>query len=211
MPVYRHEVSVRVNDFIHQAPRRCGFRMRVGGLKVDVKNVIATFEVEPPIDLDEIYNCFPDNSLYDDTIFHRGVIVLQVDDPKMSFLIYKTGKIICTGAKSIKSAKNSDKIFRKLTKEKDLELKIVKKPSINNIVSVANLEKELDLEKLVTRLGANRVEYEPEQFPGAIYRSKKSRATLLLFKSGKIVLVGAKSKGDLKKAANETRRQVLKE
>ncbi|KXB05855.1 hypothetical protein AKJ51_04635 [candidate division MSBL1 archaeon SCGC-AAA382A20] len=166
-------------------------------MKFEIKNVIATFEIESPVNLKEVYSHFSENSLYDDTIFNRGVVVLQNKNPKLSLLIYRTGKVICTGAESIQSAKNSDELFEKLAKKKNFELNILKKPSVNNIVGVAEFENNLDLEELTNKLEPKRVLYEPEQFPGLIYHLNEPDVKVLIFKSGKIVCVGGKTKEDL--------------
>jgi transcription initiation factor TFIID TATA-box-binding protein len=69
---------------------------------------------------------------------------------------------------------------------------------IENIVASANLEKELDLYAIAREL--DNVEYEPEQFPGAILKLKEPKTSLLLFKNGKMICTGAKSEGDVHKA-----------
>ncbi|PIO02815.1 hypothetical protein COU38_03150 [Candidatus Micrarchaeota archaeon CG10_big_fil_rev_8_21_14_0_10_54_18] len=66
---------------------------------------------------------------------------------------------------------------------------------VENIVSSANLGVELDLFNIA--MGLDNVEYEPEQFPGAIMRLKDIHTTLLLFKNGKVICSGAKSEAQI--------------
>ena len=66
---------------------------------------------------------------------------------------------------------------------------------IENIVASANLGVELDLYAIAQDV--RDVEYEPEQFPGAILKLKDPRASLLLFKNGKIICTGCKSEEEV--------------
>lgn len=69
---------------------------------------------------------------------------------------------------------------------------------IENIVASANLEVELDLYAIAREV--DNVEYEPEQFPGAILKLKEPKTSLLLFKNGKLICTGAKSEGEVDEA-----------
>ncbi len=79
---------------------------------------------------------------------------------------------------------------------------------VQNIVASADLEVELNLDAIV--FGLPNCEYEPEQFPGLIYRLKKPKVVLLLFGSGKIVCTGAKTREDVENAIVEVRRALRK-
>jgi transcription initiation factor TFIID TATA-box-binding protein len=81
------------------------------------------------------------------------------------------------------------------------KLKIEPKFKIENIVASANLGVELDLYTIAQNV--RDVEYEPEQFPGAILKLKEPRASLLLFKNGKIICTGSKSEGEVKQAIEQ--------
>ncbi len=82
--------------------------------------------------------------------------------------------------------------------KKKREPKIDVKFKIENIVASANLQMELDLYAIAQKV--RDVEYEPEQFPGAILKLKNPRASLLLFKNGKIICTGSKSEGEVRQA-----------
>ncbi|MDI6859172.1 MAG: hypothetical protein QMC85_01620 [Methanocellales archaeon] len=75
--------------------------------KADIVNVVATFSLDTTLDLEEVHRQFENESLFDEAIFNYGVVILQVKNPKMSFLIYRTGNIVCAGAKSVEDAKQS--------------------------------------------------------------------------------------------------------
>jgi len=72
---------------------------------------------------------------------------------------------------------------------------------IENIVASANLGVELDLYTIAQKV--RNVEYEPEQFPGAILKLKEPRASLLLFKNGKIICTGSKSAEEVRNAIDQ--------
>ncbi len=73
-----------------------------------------------------------------------------------------------------------------------------KKPEfvITNMVASASLGLELDLYSLAQKI--KEIEYEPEQFPGAILKFKDPKASLLLFKNGKVICAGAKNEGEIR-------------
>ena len=72
-----------------------------------------------------------------------------------------------------------------------------KKPDfeITNMVASASLGLELDLYSLAQKI--KEIEYEPEQFPGAILKFKDPKASLLLFKNGKVICAGAKNENEI--------------
>nr|MBC8225487.1 TATA-box-binding protein [Candidatus Bathyarchaeota archaeon] len=111
--------------------------------------------------------------------------------PKTATLIFSTGKMVCTGAKSEMLSRSA---IRKVVKElKDNGIIILGKPEImiQNIVATANLHTYIDLEAAADIL--DNVLYEPEQFPALIYRMGEPKVVILVFASGKLVCTGAKS------------------
>jgi transcription initiation factor TFIID TATA-box-binding protein len=102
---------------------------------------------------------------------------------------------VCTGAKSEKEARLA---VMKVVKElKKGGIIIISKPElkIQNIVASASLGGMIDLEKAAYTLG--KTMYEPEQFPGLIYRMDEPKVVILLFASGKLVCTGAKKEQDV--------------
>jgi len=103
-------------------------------------------------------------------------------------------------------AKVEEKPRKRLPKHIDTSFKV------ENIVASANLQVELDLFNIAMEV--ENVEYEPEQFPGAIMRLKEIGTTLLLFKNGKVICSGAKSEKQIAKSlkrAVELLRNYMKE
>lgn len=123
-------------------------------------------------------------------------LVFKLKEPKTALLIFNSGKLVCTGAKSIDDSKLAIKItvdmMRNIDKDIPEDFEII----IQNIVASANLQSTLNLEAVALEL--ENTEYEPEQFPGLVYRLSDPKVVLLLFGSGKVVCTGAKTRGDAK-------------
>jgi transcription initiation factor TFIID TATA-box-binding protein len=128
-------------------------------------------------------------------------LVFRLKRPKTATLIFNSGKMVCTGAKSEKESKRAVmKVVRELKKSGII---IIGKPElkIQNIVASANLAGLIDLERSAYTLG--RTMYEPEQFPGLIYRMDVPKVVILLFASGKLVCTGAKKEEDVYEAVTK--------
>jgi len=157
-------------------------------LDINIVNVVATTSLDQKIDLLAIHKVFR-NIEYRPKRFPG--LVFRLKRPKTATLIFSTGKMVCTGAKSEKLARSAvRKVVRELKKQ---DVIILKNPEIvvQNIVASANLQGRIDLETAADVL--DNVMYEPEQFPGLIYRMSDPKTVLLLFSSGKLVCTGAKS------------------
>jgi len=157
-------------------------------LEIVIQNVVASASLDQKIDLLAIVKVFR-------TVQYRPKqfpgLVFRLKRPKTATLIFSTGKMVCTGAKSEKMARSAvNKVVREL---KNNGIIILGKPKmvIQNIVASANLHGKIDLEIAADIM--DNVMYEPEQFPGLIYRMKDPKTVLLLFTSGKIVCTGGKS------------------
>ena len=126
--------------------------------------------------------------------------ILKFDDPKASLLIFKNGKIVCVGCKKRETIEKTVDKVKKLLLPYAQKILTNKKPQIEitNIVAAAELGLNLDLYKIAYKL--DNVEYEPEQFPGAILKFKKPKVSLLLFKNGKVICAGAKNEDEIRKA-----------
>ncbi len=124
-------------------------------------------------------------------------LVIRIKDPKTSALIFSSGKVVCTGAKTLDEVRESiNKIIKSLQKI-GIKVKIEPKINVQNIVAAGSVGMDLNLNTLAMKL--ENTEYEPEQFPGLVYKLKEAKATFLLFSNGKIVCTGTKSEEDAHK------------
>ena len=157
-------------------------------LDISVENVVATATLGQKIDLMTIMKVFR-NVEYRPKKFPG--LVFRLKRPKTATLIFSTGKMVCTGAKSEKLAGSA---IRKVVRElKNNGIIILGKPEIviQNIVATANLHGKVDQEAAADIM--DNVMYEPEQFPGLIYRMEDPKVVILIFSSGKLVCTGGKS------------------
>jgi transcription initiation factor TFIID TATA-box-binding protein len=172
-------------------------------LSISIENVVASASLDQKIDLLAIMKVFR-NVEYRPKQFPG--LVFRLKRPKTATLIFGSGKMVCTGAKSEKMAKRAvNKVVREL---KNNGIIILGKPKIviQNIVASANLHGKIDLETAADIM--ENVMYEPEQFPGLIYRMGDPKVVMLLFASGKLVCTGAKHE-DMVKEAVEKLHEIL--
>jgi len=128
-------------------------------------------------------------------------LVIRIKEPKTSALIFSSGKVVCTGARSMEKV---DEAIKKIIKSLEkINVKITIKPEINiqNIVASGSVGMDLNLNSLAMKL--QNTEYEPEQFPGLVYKLKEAKATFLLFSNGKVVCTGTKSEKEVHAALDK--------
>jgi len=170
---------------------------------IRVVNIVASAAFAEKLDLDMIAQS-PEETEYEHKQFPG--LVFRISNPKTATLLFTSGKAIITGAKSVEDvhkvvaivAEKLRKIGADVFKIKDI--KVV----VQNMVATSDLgADEINLTEIAIGLGLENVEYEPEQFPGLVYRVKEPKAVILIFSSGRIVCVGAKSTEDVSKAVEK--------
>jgi len=156
---------------------------------IKIENVVANTAIGQDIDLKSLTLTL-EGADYDPEKFPG--LVYRTKDPKTAALIFRSGKIVCTGAKSIEDVgKGLKKVFKNL---ESVGIKVMPNPDITvqNIVASADLGSVLNLNAIAIGLGLENIEYEPEQFPGLVYRLDVPKVVVLLFGSGKLVVTGGK-------------------
>ncbi|MBD3204575.1 TATA-box-binding protein [Candidatus Woesearchaeota archaeon] len=159
---------------------------------IQVVNIVVSTSFEQDIPLEKLAATLS-NTEYNPEQFPG--LVIRNKEPKTSALIFSSGKVVCTGARSMEKVHESiEKIIESLKK---VGINITIKPKINiqNIVASGNVGMDLNLNVLAMKL--NNTEYEPEQFPGLVYKLDVTKATFLLFSNGKIVCTGTKSEKEV--------------
>jgi transcription initiation factor TFIID TATA-box-binding protein len=173
--------------------------------EVIVENIVASTSFADKLDLDVIAQSL-EEAEYEPEQFPG--LVYRLDEPKTATLLFRSGKANCTGAKNVEDVRKTVNIIadklRKLNVDVYDELKIV----IQNIVAISDLETELNLNEVAMGLGLENVEYEPEQFPGLVYRIKEPKVAMLLFGSGKIVCTGARKTEEVSQAVEKLSKEL---
>ena len=173
---------------------------------IRIENVVASATLNQRVDLNAVVKGYPGVEYRPEQF---PGLVFRLKRPKTATLIFNSGKMVCTGAKSEKEAKRAVmKVIRELKKSGII---IIGKPElkIQNIVASANLSGLIDLERSAYSLG--RTMYEPEQFPGLIYRMNVPKVVILLFASGKLVCTGAKQEEDVYEAVSKLHKKLEEE
>ena len=140
--------------------------------------------------------------------------ILKFNKPKATLLVFKNGKIVVVGCKDRKTIEEAivkayellapvaSKINKKLNK-KNLDYEIT------NMVAAADLGIEMDLFQVTLQVPED-IEYEPEQFPGAILKLRDPKVSILVFKNGKIILAGARTAKEIEKALEKVKKLLKK-
>jgi len=159
---------------------------------IHIQNVVASASLSQKVDLNAVVKNFPGVEYRPEQF---PGLVFRLKRPKTATLIFNSGKMVCTGAKSEKEARRAVmSVIKELRKGGII---IISKPElkIQNIVASASLGGRIDLEQAVNRLA--KTMYEPEQFPGLIYRMDEPKVVILIFASGNLVCTGAKKEQDV--------------
>lgn len=166
-------------------------------ININIENIVASTQITEELDIKRLAKKIPD-SKYNPEDFPG--LILHFKDPKTVALLFSSGKVICTGAKNMREV--DDAVRKIINKIKAVGISVPKKPEVKtqNIVASSDLKKELHLSSIAEGLLLENVEYEPEQFPGLVYRMENLGVVLLLFSSGKLVCTGAKKLEDVSTA-----------
>ncbi len=160
--------------------------------KIYITNMVASVDLHHELPLEKITIKLP-NTEYNPEQFPG--LVLRLPNGKTA-LLFSSGKSVCTGAKSMDEIKKTIQLIKKELAK--ININITKKPTIEiqNMVAAGDINMQLNLNKLAFQLENS--EYEPEQFPGLVYKMPNSNLTFLLFGTGRIVCTGGKSLEEIK-------------
>ncbi len=163
--------------------------------------------MEVEIDLTDASSVL-DGSEYDPDKFPG--LVFRTRSPKTSLLLFSSGKVVCTGGKTLDDAKKGVNGLKSQLNGGGIDTSDEVEVVVQNIVASYGLGQDLNLNSIAITLGLERVEYEPEQFPGLVYRPRDCDVVLLLFGSGNMVCTGAKDIPSLEEAVELVKRELKK-
>ena len=168
-----------------------------------VQNIVATTSLGKPVSLTKLTRS-QSNTEYNPEQFPG--LVLRIKKPKSAVLVFSSGNLVCTGTKSVAQVKEViNAVIKQIAK---IGVKITEKPKITvqNIVASGSIDLSLNLNLLALQL--ENTEYEPEQFPGLVYKLVEPTATFLLFSNGKLVCTGTKNKKQLEDAMVQLNKNI---
>jgi transcription initiation factor TFIID TATA-box-binding protein len=177
----------------------------VNKARIKIENVVASASISDKLNIKDISNIL-DGAEYEPEQF-PGVIY-RLRKPKVAILIFGSGKIVCTGAKTPEIVRIA---VEHLTQQLEVAgISLIKKPEITvqNMVATWDTGQAFNLSDLILSFGMERIEYEPEQFPGMVFRLDDPKVVMLFFSSGKVVCTGAKSVEELERAVDIVRKEL---
>jgi len=165
------------------------------GIRPTLQNIISTVNLAVTLDLKTIA-LHARNAEYNPKRF--AAVIMRIREPKTTALIFASGKMVCTGAKSEDESKLAARKYARIIQKLGFEVSFTDF-KVQNIVASADVGFPVRLEGLAQQ-HSKYSSYEPELFPGLIYRMLKPKVVLLIFVSGKIVLTGAKTRDNVYEA-----------
>ena len=167
-------------------------------IAINIENVVATSSLNQKVNIQKTLRQFP-NSKYNPDKFPGAVI--RLDNPRSVILVFKSGSIVSTGTHSEKEAQNAiNRFVFEIFRTQKLQNSVIQEIKIENVVASCNIRNKIHLEQAARILP--RSMYEPEQFPAIIHRLYHPKTVALIFASGRIVCVGAKSSGEIQSSVN---------
>ncbi|MCL9812608.1 TATA-box-binding protein [Natranaeroarchaeum aerophilus] len=165
--------------------------------RLTIASIVATGKIDREFDLATLANDI-DCYSYDYEEGRSGLHV-QFYEEGPTATIFRSGSCNIRGASSEKALYENKSMLEDAISNLGIE-GTISRFQITNIVFTADLNKSIDLNELAVKLGLENVEYEPEQFPGLVYRL--DQGVILIFASGKLVLTGFTNRKDAKQALN---------
>lgn len=159
--------------------------------EVKVVNMVAMAILSAPLDLEEMEKVLPNSEQCKSA---AKWLKYRLGPEKKYIAFYKSGKFLITGVRSRKEVYALvDKVVDELMRYgMEVNVTAVK---VNNIVLEGELDLQVGLESIIRMLDAGKASYEPEQFPGLVY--KDWGVSFLLFSSGKFIITGVKDERDI--------------
>ncbi|EOX92456.1 hypothetical protein QUC31_003650 [Theobroma cacao] len=157
-----------------------------------LQNVVSTVNLNCTLNLKAIA-LHARNAEYNPRRF--AAVVMRIKEPKTTALIFSSGKIVCTGAKTVQQSQLAARKYARIVEKLGFHVNF-KHFKIQNLVASCNVLVPISL----IRLACHHYEhatYEPELFPGLIYRMRRPKITMLIFPSGKLIITGAKEKVEI--------------
>jgi transcription initiation factor TFIID TATA-box-binding protein len=167
---------------------------------IKIENVVASTSLGTELDLQAIVVAL-DGAEYDPEQFPG--LIYRLKEPKTATLLFRSGKAVCTGGKSLEQVKLAISKVVKQIEAAGIVIKTTPKIEVQNIVASSDLGSKINLNSIAISLGLEKVEYEPEQFPGLVYRLDVPKVVVLLFGSGKLVCTGARKPEDVVAAVDK--------
>lgn len=165
--------------------------------EIRIENVVASTAIADELDLAALSAALPESEYNPDQF---PGLVLRLKKPKTAALLFSSGKVVCTGGKTTDEVHQAIQTVVDMASSAGAEVHADPEIEVQNIVASADLGASLNLHAIALAVGLEKVEYEPEQFPGVVYRLREPRVVVLLFSSGRLVCTGARRREQVEEA-----------
>ena len=166
---------------------------------MNIENIVASTHIARTLNLKELSGTIADSTYHPEDF---PGLILHVKKPNTAVMLFSNGNAVCTGAKTMDDLEAAIKIALDNLKKAGVKVLKKRKIKVENMIVSSDMKKALDLKELAQALWLENVNYEPDQFPGLIYRMEKPKTEVLLFGSGKVVCTGSSEK-DVSTAINK--------
>ena len=174
----------------------------MAGFRVKVESVDSSVSLGKSIQLKKLMSSMG-NAEYEKG---NSGVVYKIEGSSAAALVFPSGKIVCTGAKSIEESQDAAKKTLKRLESAGVQAPGKHSIKIENIVATSNANTSLNLGEISFAL--KNAEYEPGKFPGLVYRAQKSGLTFMLFSSGRIICTGAQRLSDIQSALDTLKKKL---
>ncbi|GAB3684394.1 hypothetical protein GCM10028857_13320 [Salinarchaeum chitinilyticum] len=164
---------------------------------IQTENIVASSSIGQEVDLESLADSLEEGE-YDPSQFPG--LVYRTTDPRAAFLLFRSGKLVCTGVKSINGVHQALWVFFEELRDCGIDVPSDPDLAFQNLVASADLNVAVDLNTAAVGLGLENVEIDTSQFPGLVYQLSDPFVVILLFSSGKVVVTGARRSGDIQAA-----------
>lgn len=186
--------TIKVGDEYDEMPRTFP-PVNQESIVPEVQNIVATVNLDCKLDLKRI-TLHARNAEYNPKRF--AAVIMRIRRPKTTALIFTSGKMVVTGARSEGEAHLAARKYARVVQKIGFPARFIDF-AVQNVVASVDVRFAIRLEALVLT-HAQFSTYEPELFPGLIYRMVKPRIVFLIFVSGKVVITGAKVRSEIDEA-----------
>lgn len=173
---------------------------------ISTVNIVGVGLLEQEFDLNRLATVLPGNVRYEPEMYPG--LYLRVENQRPLTIIYRTGKFIITGARSEEEVHSTKDSTINILSEVTQQSVNLKKFELCNYVLSGDLGIELDLNSISAGLGLERTEYNPETLAAVLYTPEQANCTIMIFRSGKVNIVGESSRTRSEQAYRELNNKI---
>lgn len=171
-----------------------------------LQNVVATFNIG--LDRINLRNLALERPFIEYNPYKFAAATMRILNPRTTALAFASGNMVCTGAKTEALSRLASRKYVRLLQKHGVPVSF-RDFKIQNIVAAANVGRTIKLNELAEMYGPY-VSYEPDLFPGLVFRTTAPKLVFLIFRSGKVVITGAKKREQIDQTFNKLYQNVIR-